>query len=405
MDVAAGSRLGSIRLVGVLAVTQLIGWGTTFELPSVLAQQFGGDLALSPEVVFGGLTVMMAFGAVTGPALADWIRRLGAARVLAIGSVVTAVGLALLAAAQGVVGYFAAWSAIGLGTSLALSVPAHAAVVERRGRDARAAIGVLMIFTGLSSAIFWPVVSGVEQLVGWRATCLIGAGLHLGVCLPLHLVGLPARRAATDAAAATTAAMATVPIALSHDDRRRVFALIAVFSVSYSFVAYGLSPTLLEVLRRSGASPALALQLGSMRSVLGISARAVDLGLGRRSTPVTTALVAAVAMLTALALLVSTGGSAATLVGFIVLYGVGSGVAAVARVLLPLAFFSAEDFARHSGRLALPLNIANAIAPVVFAAVLERGGVGALAVGASGLMAIATAAAVLMARLERSAAR
>jgi len=52
------------RAILGLGFTQIVGWGTTYLMPSVLGRDLQRDLGLSPELVFAGITVMFAISAV-----------------------------------------------------------------------------------------------------------------------------------------------------------------------------------------------------------------------------------------------------------------------------------------------------------------------------------------------------
>ena len=347
-------------IVAALAVSQILGWGTTYEMPAVCGRAMAADLGHGNEMVFAGLTVMMLTA------------RHGASRVLAMGSMLMASGLAVLALSTGLLTYALAWLILGAGGSFALTVPAFAAVVEREGREARRAIGILMIFTGLSSAVCWPLLTLAGEAFGWRGALLAAAGAQLVIALPLHLgIG----RIAIARSEQDRATDAIEPLNLSRRMATVTFLLIAFSTSLASLMTFGLSPQLLHILELSGATPALALQLGSLRAVFGIAARAFDLVLGKHSSPITTGL-AGTAMLTgSTLLLIFSSGTPSSLLLFTALYGFGSGVATLARATLPLAFFSASRFARQSARLSLPQNLANATAPVLMTAVIDRAGI------------------------------
>ena len=359
-------------IVAALAVSQILGWGTTYEMPAVFGRAMAADLGLANEMVFAGLTVMMLTMAFLGPWTGRMIARHGASRVLAMGSMLMASGLAVLALSTGLLTYALAWLILGAGGSFALTVPAFAAVVEREGREARRAIGILMIFTGLSSAVCWPLLTLAGEAFGWRGALLAAAGAQLVIALPLHLgIG----RIAIARSEQDRATDAIEPLNLSRRMATVTFLLIAFSTSLASLMTFGLSPQLLHILELSGATPALALQLGSLRAVFGIAARAFDLVLGKHSSPITTGL-AGTAMLTgSTLLLIFSPGTPSSLLLFTALYGFGSGVATLARATLPLAFFSASRFARQSARLSLPQNLANATAPVLMTAVIDRAGI------------------------------
>lgn len=55
---------------------------------------------------------------------------------------------------------------------------------------------------------------------------------------------------------------------------------------------------------------------------------------------------------------------------FAMLYGIASGITAVARATLPLELFPAGAYARSSARMSVPLNLAFATAPPAFTAIM-----------------------------------
>lgn len=383
--------LHSAQTVAVLAVTQLIGWGTSFDMLGVMGRVIAPDLGLPNEVVFAGLSIMMIVSAFAGPATGRLLNRHGAARLLAAASITFTIGLLLLAAAQGIILYVVAWIAIGAGGAFGLSAPAYTAVVERAGPDSKRVIAILMLFTGLSSAIFWPILSLLNETVGWRITFLICAALQFFVCLPLHLFALPK----PIAFAADGNAAQQTPVPLSPEGQRKAFLLIAAATTISTFITFGVSPSLLEIFRQSGASPALALQLGSARGVIGISARFLDMLLGRRGNPIVSAVMGVTLMVSSFLLMLAMPPSTPLLISFILLYGFGSGVMTVARALLPLALFSPREYGLQAARLSLPQNLANAIAPVVFTAILDRAGAGT-AIATCAMLAVMSLGFVLM---------
>jgi predicted MFS family arabinose efflux permease len=104
---------------------------------------------------------------------------------------VMAAGLIALSQAQGLWTYALAWLVIGLAAPIALTQAAMSALAQIAGADARRAMGTLLLFSGFSSAVFWPLTAWLEARLGWRETCLVFAGLHLLICCPLHALVIP----------------------------------------------------------------------------------------------------------------------------------------------------------------------------------------------------------------------
>lgn len=391
-----------LRLIAVLAISQIFGWGTSFDMLGVLGRIIAADLHISTEVGFLGMTVMMLIMGFAGPFSGRLLQKHGAAKVMAAGSVMFASGLALLSQAHDSWMYFAAWFTLGMGGTFCLSVPCYAAVVEREGASAKSTIGLLMIFTGLSPTVCWPLASWLNGLFGWRETLLLGAGLHLLVLAPLHRFGLPAITVRSQAA---QAAADNEPLPLTVEQQRLAMMALAVLSVGFSGLTFGISSSLIEMMKQAGASPALALQLGSFRSVLGISARAADTFAGKRASPMASGLAATGLIIAAFLALALGNGSTVMLGLFIGAYGLGSGLSAISRTVLPLSFFSASRYAGISAKLALPSNISTALSPVLVAALLDRGGlplVLALTLMVGSLVLAALITLVVIARSRRT---
>src|SRR3954469_9680262 len=188
------------RLIGVLlvpAITPLMGWGT-IGLPAVVGRDLAADLGLSLPAVFAGSSVFYVTMGLCAPWLAKAFARHGARKVMMVGTVVAVPGYVVLYFAREPMLYFAAWVILGMGGSATLSTGAYIMLNEVAGRQAKNAIGALMLVTGLSSSIFWPTTSFLSDHLGWRGTCLIYAALLVLVSLPLYAFATPRRAIAKE---------------------------------------------------------------------------------------------------------------------------------------------------------------------------------------------------------------
>lgn len=360
-----------LTALGVLAVTQLIGWGT-LSLPAVLSREMAANLGMTLPAIFAGHSILYLAMGICSPWLARPFVEHGARKVMIAGTLLGAPGFALLAAAQGPVAYYAAWLLLGIAGSAALSTAAYIVLNEVAGANARSAIGALMLVTGLSSSIFWPVGAASAAAVGWRGTCLVYVGLLLLVSLPLLVIVLP-RRSGDHAAVApgTEARGRDAPL-------RSTFLLLVAAIGLNAFVSMGLSAVFIELLKAEGLTAAEAVGFGSMLGVIQIGARALDFLGGGRWDGITTALTAGCALPVAMLLLILGGGSHATVAIFIAIYGLGSGALAVARATMPLVFYDKAAFAKASAQIALPLNLLSAVSAPILAGLLTAYGSNAL---------------------------
>ncbi len=361
------SRPVLVRTLIVLALTQLIGWGTV-GLIAIVGREMANDLRMDVAAVFAGNSILYLVMGLCAPLLARTFARLGARRVMICGTVLAVPGFAALALAQGPVLYVIAWTILGMAGSATLTTPAFILLNEVVGRNARSAIGALMLVTGLSSSLFWPIASFLSHAVGWRTTCLIYAATMMVLSLPLLIFGLPRR--AQQAPEPEAAERGTPPAAKAG----ATFWLVVAALALNAFVTFGFSAILIELLKAEGLPPVEAVAFGSALGVIQVSARGIDFLGGGRWDGIATGLFAGVALPVAMAVLIVGAGAYWSVAAFILLYGLGSGALAVARATIPLVFYNQAAYAKASSHIALPLNVISALSPPSLAALLTHFG-------------------------------
>lgn len=383
-------------LIGGLGLAQILGWGTTFYLPSVLGPPIGASLGLGADVVFGGITVMYLTGAALAPRIGRLIDRRGARPVMAAGSVVAAAALALLALAQGLALYVAAWVAIGVMLPMTLGQAGYAAIAQAvPGNAARRSMTLMTLMTGFTASLAWPATAVLEARLGWRGTCLAFAACHLCLALPIYLTVLP--RGALARPGGREAAPAPAPLG-----RFRFLLLVLALGLPNA-TGSGLSLVVIPLFGALGHAPAAAIAIAALHGPAQVGARVVDLALGPRTTAMATGLFSAVLLpLSMLPLLA--GGSPLWASAFSLGFGISSGLMTVVRAALPLELAGAAGYGTLTGRLALPGNLMIAAAPPLFAAVLDRAGpLAAAGLAATlGLVALAALIALALSAAARS---
>jgi len=91
------------KTVGILAVTQIVSWGSLFYAFSIVAPDIQRDLGLGPELVFGAFSwALLAAGLVATP-VGIMLDRYGGRYVMAAGSLLSFLGLVWLSRCEGVV--------------------------------------------------------------------------------------------------------------------------------------------------------------------------------------------------------------------------------------------------------------------------------------------------------------
>ncbi len=87
----------SLAIVVALGLTQIIGYGTLYYSFSILAPGMAKDVGMSREAVFGTFSAALLAGGLAAPFTGVWLDRFGAARMMALGSVLCALLLVLCA--------------------------------------------------------------------------------------------------------------------------------------------------------------------------------------------------------------------------------------------------------------------------------------------------------------------
>lgn len=346
----------------VLAVTQLVGWGT-ISLPAVIGEQLARDLGLTLPAVFAGTTVMLVVTGLTAPLIANVFVKYGARLVMAAGSLIAAPGFLLMAAATGPLLYYCGWVVLGIAGAAMLSTATYILLNEIAGVGAKRPIGALMLVTGLSSSLFWPITAALTSAFGWRPTLVIYSVAMVAVCFPLHIFCLPPRQKPSSAARLAQGGSAT------GEPGRLPFLLLVGAITLHGFISWGVGSIIIQLLRSMGVDDVWALRIGSLLGVIQVGARALDY-FGARWSGLATGLVAAVIMPVSFLVLLLAGPADWSIAAFMLLYGGATGAMAVARATMPLVFYDAAAFARAQSHIALPANLAAAASPPLLVAVL-----------------------------------
>jgi MFS family permease len=371
-------------VITALGTSQILAWGTSFYFPAVFAEPILRDTGWSLGFVVGGTSLGLLVAGLISPQVGKLIDAHGGRPVLLASSLFYAAGLIGVGLSPALPVYLAAWVLIGIGMGTGLYDAVFAALGRLYGSEARGPITNLTLFGGFSSTICWPLSAFMIDHVGWRSACLIYAGLHLMVSLPLQMAVV--RPAAARAAAATTlddeAQRAEWP---QLTNESVIFALLAVVLSVAAGIGSIVVVHLLIFLQARGVDYAVAVSLGTLFGPAQVGARVVERLFGARYHPIWTMVGSCTLMAVGLLLLY---GRFPILVLTILLYGAGYGVSWIGRGTLPLALFGPVRFPRLMGKLAFPSLIVQALAPSAGALLIEARGADA-AISVLTLLALA----------------
>ncbi|WP_443747443.1 hypothetical protein [Asticcacaulis solisilvae] len=381
-----------LRIVSALGLGQLIAFGTSLYLLTSLARPIARDTHWDLAWIVGGYSIGTLVSATVSAQSGRFVGAGQGRLVLCLSALLFAAGLGLVAISPNLPIYCLAWAVIGTAMGTGLYDVAFGTAGRLFGATARAAIIQIALWGGFASTVFWPLSHALEGVIGWRATCLVFAALHLAVCLPLYAfaVSVP-----PDAAPVRGAPLPRAQVAVGEGWLYAVMG--GVVTLEMAIVAV-MSVHMQALLTGRGLTLATAVSLSALVGPSQVGARLLELTVGRR-WPAYLSLVSGVVAVTAGIVLISLVPAMA--LPALMLYGAGLGVVSITSGTVPLLVFGPERYPPLMGRIRRIGSVVQAFAPFLAAALLTRFGVPALLGILLAMAAICLAASLILARLCR----
>ncbi|HJV50034.1 MAG TPA: MFS transporter [Noviherbaspirillum sp.] len=356
------------RVVRLLAVTQIVSWGSLYYAFAIVAHDIQREFGWSTQVVFGAYSWSLLAAGLASTPVGMLIDRIGGRAVMSCGSLLAGAGMIALAFAHSVALYFAAWSMIGVAMAMVLYEAAFATINREFLLQARKGISVLTLFGGLASTVFWPLTLKLNGVLGWRDTFLIYGALHLALCAPLHaLLVAGRRRRAPQTGTQGQARDYTLREAL----RDPVFWKLAFAFATNMFIFSALSVHLIPLLQRFGHPAATAVTVAALIGPMQVAGRIGEMAFAHRVPPQAIGRLTFACLPVALLALLLFGEYRFAIAGFCMLYGLGNGILTIVRGTVPQSLFGRENYGAISGALAGPSLLAKAAGPLAMAAFVE----------------------------------
>jgi sugar phosphate permease len=346
--IAAGTSLS----LGVVAGTTFWAFGL---LAGPLEAEFGWSRSLIAAVA--SLTLLISGGA--SPLVGRLVDRWQPRRVIAVGSAATAGAFALLSQVTDLWQFLVLMAVLAFFRTWIFYVPFTTLVTRWFSRRRATAMGIATSGFGLGGLLVMPATAEVLSSVGWRAFFLAAAALVVlvnGTFVLLARDTPPERWSGHEAGAARQSAHRTGdglwPTAGAPSPFRTfVFWLMAAgfalfFFAQWAFLFHGPQFLALE-----GLEPRQAALVFAGAAGLGVALRFVSGALLDRIQRIEVLAAFVLSVMATAVLLLTAGASSPILLGFVLLWGVGSGIGPALEPLLVGRVFGRDRYASVYGAM------------------------------------------------------
>jgi len=358
-----------------LGISQIVGFGTLYYSFGILAPDMARDFGWTIEWIYGALSAALLVGSFAAPMSGRRFDRHGAAAVMSIGSIVSAMALVIAAASPTPAVFLLGLIAIQTASGLVQYNAAFAVLVQIAPRRAGRTITLLTLIAGFASTLFWPLTVWLHEHYDWRTVYFAYAALNLLVCLPIHLALTRfARRVSPPASSGTVGEH--LPGRIDPAQRRLALILLTTAFSLMGFVFSALLIHMVPMLMSLGLG-AMAVAVGAAFGPSQVAARLINMVFGAALRPAILAVIAAAALPVSIAVLLATSPWPPGAFVFVLLLGIGSGLNSIVQGTLPLWMFGDRNYGTLVGRVTAARLVVSSVAPFVFSWLGETFGVAA----------------------------
>ena len=365
----------------LLGIAQILIWGGSFFLLTVLAEPIHRDTGWSMTWIYGALTIGVLVSAVLSPRANVYIARRQGRKLLIGSSWIIAIGLCIIGVAPNIPVFVMGWGLMGVGMAGALYDPLFTTLGIMYGQQSRPVINAITLIAGFTTTIIWPVLAWIVEPLGWRATCWIYAGVLAITMAPLYLKALPRDTAIGPSAPQQKTAIAAA--SSKEVSRTTYFLLSCVFSIA-AVIMTAVSVQIIVLLQGAGHSAASAIALSALIGPSMVAMRVIMFSI-KSLHPIWMGLLSAAFVAIGLLLILL---SPQVAVLGMVFYGIGNGLRALVRGTLPIALLPAHTLAPIMGKLTRSSLLCQAFTPLICGMLITH-------IGAMGTLLTLTALAVV----------
>lgn len=344
--------------VHFLGISQIMSYGFLFYAFALLRDPLAAHLGIAPQIVLTAVSGALLIQGVMSFTVGKWTDEYGGLRVMTIGFLIGAIGLASLTIISNIILMCFSFLLIGLAIAMCTYEVAFSTVVQLEEKRSRWLISVVSFYGGVASSLAWITLQPILTSSGFVTACLFSAGLLLVMaCFAgYYSKKRQPRRIANEPLAPfsyrallPTEQRALIILAFASGMEYFTFAAVALFWIAWFTALFGDVTTAVWLAAIYGPFQVVG-RLIEMRAAASIDARITGL-IAACMTPLTLYL----AQIADIRVAVIT----------MMLFGIGHGILTVTFGFVTNLYFRAAIYGRAKGIIAAPRAIGMAIGPLV----------------------------------------
>ncbi|WP_207494905.1 MFS transporter [Aridibaculum aurantiacum] len=347
-----------------LGCAQILLWGGSYFILSILAEPIMQETGWSYQMVYGALSLSLLISGLLLPRIGKIIGENEKNFVLPYAGIIMALGLTVIGFSEHYFLFLVGWTIVGVAMGMGLYDALFASLGKSYGKATSRVIVQVTLIASLAPTISWFIVSLLLSDYGWRTACFIYAAILLVTILPIHRYTLPP----AGSKAAIKPQLNDKKTNPHKPFRSRIYYLLLVNFTVGAVLTTGIVIHLIDILLDKEMAMAAVVSAVAFLGPSQAGVRVLELVFSRNA-PVKTAIISAVITLVGILLLSLNPNFA---IPGIILFGMGNGMRSILRGTLPLAIFGQENYAVAVGKLARMPLIAQALTPFIGSFLIEQ---------------------------------
>ena len=356
-----------------LGFSQILLWGGSYFLLSILGQPIIEETNWSHDFIYGSLSLAMLISGLISPKIGKAINSKNRNIIMPLSGLLMAIGLCIIALSYYKTIFIIGWIIVGIAMGMGLYDALFASLGKKYGRNASQSITQVMLISGFTTTIIWPFLSFLNTQFGWRNSILLFAIFLIIFTIPIHIFSFLKSKPSRNI-------LSKIDVESTENPKEKIkfvpnlklsFYLLLINFTIGSILMTGIYVYILDILQHKGLTINEAIAITAFLGPAQVCIRAIDAILPKR-TPVVTAIISAITICIAFVLLLF---SPILATSGIILFGLGNGLRSILRGTLPLWIYRPKIYATMIGKLAVMPLVAQALTPFLGGLIIQNFGI------------------------------